>query len=88
MVVVFQKQKFKLVLTEHARERMTLRAITMEILIDVVENGMAIKKKEENKFWVYKSIAGRDDNMVCLLLAIEDPNQVVINTLINWTPHQ
>jgi hypothetical protein len=86
MDVVFQKRKFKLVVTKHARERMASRAITLETLVDVIESGTAIKKTEESKFWVYKSISGRDDNTVCLSIAINEPNLVVITALVNWRP--
>jgi hypothetical protein len=88
MEVVFQKRKFKLVVTEHAQQRMALRALSLDILVDVVQNGTALKKAEANKFWVYKTISGRDDNTVCLSVSIEDPHLVVITALVNWRPHQ
>jgi hypothetical protein len=87
MEVLFQKRRLKLVVTDHARQRMVLRSITVETLVDALESGATIKKKEANKFWVYKSVPGRNDNTICFSIAIEDPNLVVLTALVNWRPH-
>lgn len=58
MEFLFQKRRLKLVVTDHARQRVAFRAVTLEMLIEVLEGVAMIKKKELNKFWVYKSISG------------------------------
>ncbi|MEI8025121.1 MAG: DUF4258 domain-containing protein [Pseudomonadota bacterium] len=84
MEVVFLKRKFKFVMTEHVRQRMVLREISLNMIVDVIESGIVMKKSEENKYWVYKSISGRSDNAVSLSIAVEGPTLVVITALVNW----
>jgi hypothetical protein len=87
MEVVFLKRKFKFVMTEHVRQRMVLREISLNMLVDVIECGIVMKKSEENKYWVYKSVSSRSDNAVCLSIAVEGPTLVVITALVNWRPY-
>lgn len=88
MKVVFQKRELTLVVTDHARQRIVSRAINLKTLLDVIEDGTEVARSESNKYWVYKSISGRIDNMICLSLAIESPSLVVVTALVNWRPHR
>lgn len=84
--IKFKRKKYKLILTKHALERMKERDISRSIVEEIVETGESIQKKTKDKWWVYKKIKRRNDNDICLSISIEDPNLIVITTLINWRP--
>lgn len=86
MKVAFLKRNFELIITDHAQQRMEMRNITMSSLVKIIEKGSVVKKKEENKYWVYKSFSKRTDNAVCLSVAIEKPNLIIVTALVNWRP--
>ena len=87
--VRFRRKKYKLVVTNHARNRMQSRDVSRQHLLWVLENGSHKKKPtKDNKFWVYDRIENRDDNMVCFSIAIEEPNLIVVTALINWSPDE
>lgn len=86
MVVVFQGQSLNLIMTDHARERAALRKIRDHDIREVVESGTVRAKKTPGKFWVFKALTDREDNLVCLSVSREMPNLVVISALINWSP--
>lgn len=84
--VTFKGKIFKLILTNHATERMKERKISKNLVIEILETGKALEKQKKNKWWVYKKIKSRNDNYVCLSITIESPQLIVITTLINWRP--
>jgi hypothetical protein len=84
--IKFNGKKYKLILTQHAVERMQARGISREILISVIEHGRPVEKNKEGKWWVYMKIKERIDNDVCISISIESPNLIVITTLVNWRP--
>ena len=84
--IKFKRKKYKLILTKHALERMEERDISRSLVEEVIESGDSLQKKTKGKWWVYKKIKGRVDNDICLSISIEDPNLIVITTLINWRP--
>ena len=86
MKVRFQDQFYQLVLTDHAEERMKNRNIANELVVEILQSGIVKPKDKPNHFWVYKTIRGRKDNLICLSVLIEDPFLIVITTLINWRP--
>ena len=86
MNVKFHGKTYSVVFTEHAIEQMRLRNLSNEDVIGVIEQGISRPKPTKGKFWVYMSITGRKDNLICVSLSIESPNLIVITTLVNWSP--
>ena len=87
MDVKFANKMYRLILTAHARQRMSARDITLETVTEIVETGTVIEKERNSRFWVFKDFLGRNDNSICLSVALEQPNLVVVTALINWRPN-
>ena len=75
-LVQFKKNWYCLVVTDHASARMKMRNLSIEQIIDVVETGASKPKVIKGKYWVYKNIQGREDNLIALSLAVEQDNLV------------
>ena len=86
--IKFKNKKYKLIITKHAVERMQERDISRSIVEEVIETGNSLKKSKKDKWWVFKKVKGRKDNDICLSISIEEPNLIVITTLINWRPEK
>lgn len=86
MKVRFLNRIYTVVFTEHAIEQMRLRGISNEDVIRIIESGTSKPKEMKGKYWVYKSLGGRKDNLICISISIEPPNLIVITTLVNWSP--
>lgn len=85
MKITFRGEQYKIIFTEHAKIQMKLRDLSEDLIIEVIETG-TIREKDKNKFWAYKSIKGRKDNMISVALAIESPHLIVITAMVNWRP--
>lgn len=68
------------VLTRHALQRMEERAISIAELLTVVDTGET-RYKDAAHLWAFKHIEGRDDNLVCAVLVLEDT--VVVKTVMH-----
>lgn len=66
--------------------QMELRNLSEDLVIKVVETGTFKEKEVKNKFWVFKSVKGRKDNMISVAIAIESPHLIVITAMVNWRP--
>lgn len=88
MKVKFNNEIYQLVITDHAQERMSTRRVSINDIVEILNNGKIIKKERPNCYWVYKKFQKRKDNLVCLSISIESPFLIVITTLINWRPHE
>ena len=86
MRITFQGKQYKAVFTEHAKTQMALRGLNESLIMKVIETGTIMKKNTKNKFWVFKSVMGRKDNMISVALAIEHPHLIVITAMVNWRP--
>ena len=86
MKVLFQKSPYEVVFTDHALLQMGLRDLDQAIILDVIATGKVKAKEAESKFWAYKEIAGRKDNLISVSISIESPHLIVITTMINWRP--
>ncbi len=75
--VRFQKT---VVITNHARLRMAQRSISMDELLLVVDTGDT-RFKDDTHLWTFKSLPGRNDNLVCAVLVLEDA--VVVKTVMH-----
>ncbi len=70
------------VLTKHARERMSERGVDEKTLLDVLESGEC-KYKDDCRLWVFKEILGREDNLVCAAIVLEE-YLIVKTVMIRW----
>lgn len=83
-MVEFHSARFgmNVVVTDHAKASMRKRNVSEIVLQHIVENG-EIRYKDASHIWVYAHIEGREDNLICAAMVIE--NVVVIKTvMINW----
>ena len=69
-----------LVFTRHALQRMEERGISPAELRAVVDTG-STRYKDATHLWAFQHIAGRDDNLVCAVLVLEDA--VVVKTVMH-----
>jgi len=82
----FRGKSYEVVFTEHAKLQMELRELEETSVLEVIETGEIKPKNVKNKFWVYKSLLGRRDNLISVSVSIETPRLIVITTLVNWSP--
>jgi hypothetical protein len=54
---------------------------------EAISTGEAKPKLTAGKFWVFKDLPGRKDNVISVSIAIEKPHLIVITTMVNWRPH-
>ena len=73
-----------IVLTEHAKLRMTERQMDEALIVDIIDTG-TLKDAGRAHYWVYKHFDDRDDNLLCVAAVID--NVVVVKTVMhNWEP--
>lgn len=70
-------------LTGHAKTSMLKRAISAEILIEIIESGV-IQYKDQNHLWCFRQIEGRLDNLICAAL-FEADSLIIKTVMINWS---
>ena len=70
----------KVVLTRHARDRMTDRNITEMMLMEVIDSGET-RYRDSTHLWAYKEFPERNDNLLCAVLVLEDA--VVVKTVMH-----
>jgi len=66
--------------TRHARERMAERDIDDRLLRDLLETGQT-RFKDDIRLWVAKKVPGRDDNLICAAVVLED--RLVVKTVMH-----
>ena len=87
MRITFRGQIFKLIITDHARDRAGARKVSETLIKEVVRTGEVKPKPAlSNKFWAFKYIEGREDNLIAVSLAVEGDDLIVITILIGWRP--
>jgi hypothetical protein len=69
-----------IVLTEHAQQRARERNISWELIQDIVDHGTQ-RVASPGHFWLYKHVAGREDNLLCVAVVID--NVLVIKTVMH-----
>ncbi len=70
----------EIVLTEHARKRMTERDISSDTLQELLETG-EVRYKDETRLWVAKSFPDRRDNMLCVAAVAE--KTLIVKTVMH-----
>ncbi|HPI39398.1 MAG TPA: DUF4258 domain-containing protein [Pseudobdellovibrionaceae bacterium] len=86
MKVKFEGNVYQVVITEHAKDRMLLRGVTENDVLVILKSGKKVNKNMPHKFWIYKKMNRRSDNLICLSISLESPFLIVITTLVNWRP--
>ena len=67
-------------ITRHARERMAQRAIGDNVLVELLERGR-IRYKDSRRAWVAMAFDGRNDNLLCAAVSVED--ELVVKTVMH-----
>jgi hypothetical protein len=63
---------------------MAERGMDRAMIADTIDTG-SLKDAGKSHFWIYKHIAGRDDNLLCVAAVIN--NVVVVKTVMHhWEP--
>jgi hypothetical protein len=70
-----------IVITDHARGRMAVRAISEALLRDIIETG-EVRHKDETRIWIAKHYGNRADNLLCVAAALE--KALVIKTVMHY----
>lgn len=86
MTVTFQGKQYDVVITDHARLQMSLRGLTEQDVLNVIETGRVITRDSSNKFWVFRELKERKDNLISVSISVESPKLIVITTMVNWRP--
>lgn len=86
MKATFQKKSYDVVFTDHAKLQMSLRNLTEADVIGVVEKGEAKAKQSPGKFWVFRELLGRTDNLISVSISLEAVHLIVITAMVNWRP--
>ena len=68
------------VISSHAKIRMTERDISEVMLLEVIDSGEA-RYKDTTHLWVFKEFPVRQDNLLCAVLILED--YVVVKTVMH-----
>ena len=72
------------VLTEHARLRMTERNIEAALVLEIIDSG-TVKEAGGLHYWLYKHLPDRTDNLLCVAAVID--NVFVVKTIMHhWEP--
>jgi Domain of unknown function (DUF4258) len=66
-------------LTEHAKNRMIERDISMELLSDLIETGQ-LNYKDDKHAWIAKHFQHRTDNLICAAIVIDQA--VIVKTVM------
>lgn len=70
----------EVIITRHARQRMTERAVPDELLLRVLEEGDT-RYRDASHLWVWLQVPGRDDNLLCAVLVLEDV--LIVKTVLH-----
>ena len=60
-----------IVISSHARIRMTEREISEAMLLEVIDSGDT-RYKDTTHLWAFKEFPERHDNLLCAVLVLED----------------
>ncbi len=67
-----------IVVTRHAAQRMAERSVPDHLLVRLIDEGDT-RYSDETHLWAWLNVAGRDDNLLCLALFLE--NAVIVKTV-------
>ena len=75
-----------ILITDHARGRMAVRAVGEALLRDIIETG-EVRHKDDTRIWIAKHYGDRADNLLCAAAVLE--TALVIKTVMHhfsWGP--
>ena len=74
----------QVILTEHARQRMVERSISLDQVLEIIDSG-TLKDAGGLHYWLYKHLPDRTDNLLCVAAVID--NVFVVKTIMHhWEP--
>ena len=81
MMIKLVSSRFKgaIHITVHARKRMIERSVDDELLFDLIETG-ELKNKDDKHAWIAKFYEGRNDNLICVAVVIDQA--VIVKTVM------
>ena len=68
------------IITRHAAERMAVRSVSDALLLRMIDEG-GIRYRDDVHLWAWLDVPGRDDNLVCAVLVLEDA--VIVKTVMH-----
>jgi hypothetical protein len=68
------------IVTRHAAVRMLQRNMDDGLLLRLVDEG-STRYKDESHLWAWLDVPGRDDNLVCVVLVLEQA--VIVKTVLH-----
>lgn len=68
------------VVTRHASQRMDERGIDAGLLLQIIDTG-SLRFSDETRLWAWLDVPGRDDNLLCAVLALEQV--LVVKTVMH-----
>ena len=79
-----ERFQLEVLITAHARERMAVRNLSVDVVMDIIETGVD-KDTGGGHHWVYKAYPGRADNLLCVAAVVD--NVFVVKTVMHhWEP--
>ena len=76
--------QMRVVLTEHAKNRMLERDLSAALILDIIDTGTQ-KDAGGRHYWLYKHFPQRQDNLLCVAVVID--NVLVVKTVMHhWEP--
>lgn len=70
----------EVIVTRHARQRMAERAVSDEVLLRLINEG-GIRYRDPSHLWVWMDVPGRDDNLLCAVLVLD--NALIVKTVLH-----
>jgi len=67
-------------LTDHALSRAAERRIPLDTLLELIETG-TMRERESGHCWIWKDVAGRQDNLLCIAARLADA--LVVKTVMH-----
>ncbi|CAN5844050.1 hypothetical protein BH11PSE8_BH11PSE8_09520 [soil metagenome] len=68
------------IITRHAAQRMAERHVMPELLLRVIDEGQT-RYSDAMRLWAWLDVPGRDDNLLCAVLVLEDA--VIVKTVMH-----
>ena len=68
------------IVTRHAAQRMIERNIDKDLLLTIIDRGDS-RFVDSCRLWAWLDVAGRDDNLICVALVLEEA--VVVKTVMH-----
>lgn len=71
---------YPVIVTRHAAQRMAERSVSDALLLRVIDEG-AIRYKDATHLWAWLDVPGRNDNLMCAVLVLDDA--LIVKTVMH-----